>query len=348
MEISPMVPCSFFAGRRPRTGFTLIELLVVIAIIAILIGLLVPAVQKVREAAANTQCRNNLKQIGLAVMTYYDSYKKFPAGHECRAADGRGKTDGTSASPYYFSNWAIQILPYLEQEPLFKMYNNSVPNDDPANMGVRQTYLAIYSCPSDPNINQLITPGSTFGKGKNGPYMTGSYRGVAGINDAAPPPTPTSSPPDWGGYPNEMTDLMGWGPGLATRGVLHGVDDWNNLKNEKIQNIVDGTSNTLLVGERATRTTVNRGTFWANSFNLYSLSSGGIQSASLLNDYNACTGLVVGDAYPCKYGWGSFHNGGINFVCCDGHVVTISSGIDMSVFQALCTIAGNEVIPIEF
>jgi prepilin-type processing-associated H-X9-DG protein len=329
----------------------LIELLVVIAIIAVLIGLLVPAVQKVRDAAARAQCQNNLKQIGLAAHDYHSAYKKFPAGHECHAYNGLGATNGTIASPYYFSNWAIQLLPYLELDNLYKQYDNSKTNDHPNNLPVVQTYVAVYTCPSDMNGNMLETPGSQYGRGTARMYMTGSYRGCAGIrNPNAAIPTGGSSPPEWGGYPNEMQDLINTPPGPATRGVLHGLDDWNTIKNEKIASITDGTSTTFFVGERATRSTINRGTFWADSFNLYSLSAGYSTSATLLDDYAACVQSLSGaDPSPCKYGWGSFHTGGgINFVLCDGHVVTIDPGIDMGVFQALCTISGNEVIPGDF
>jgi prepilin-type N-terminal cleavage/methylation domain-containing protein/prepilin-type processing-associated H-X9-DG protein len=331
-----------------RRAFTLIELLVVIAIIAVLIALLLPAVQKVREAAASAKCKNNLKQIGLGLLNYEHVNEMFPAGHEARAYSAvvGGTLSGTAGNPWYYSNWAIALLPYVEQENLFKQYNNNVPNNDPANLLVVQTYLSVYTCPSDTNQNMLMTPGSKP-QGPTIQYRTGSYRGVAGVaNVGAPPPCAGCSPPEWAGYPNERTDLIATPPGTKLRGLLHGVDDWNALPAERMANIGDGTSNSLMVGERTTVTTTNRTTFWADSFNLYSLSSGAPISVSLYPDYNACTAtLGGGDPFECKYGWGSLHTSNtLNFVLCDGHVMTISPTIDIAVFQALCTIDGGEVI----
>jgi prepilin-type N-terminal cleavage/methylation domain-containing protein len=307
-------------SRRP--GFTLIELLVVIAIIAILIGLLLPAVQKVREAAARLSCQNNLKQIGLALHNYHDTKGTFPSGHEVRGG-------------VYFANWAILILPYIEQDNLFKQYNLNQPNIHSSNKAVRETYLATYTCPSDINGKKILVPetGANGGSNNGVPYMTGSYRGMSGVS--------ATGFHQWAGFPSEVVVNNKLGPGL--RGILH-TDGDGGLTPERIANITDGTSNTLVVGERTTRTHISRGTFWADSFNLYSLSGAFNQSATLLNDYDRCL-QIASDPAQCKYGWGSFHTGVILFMFGDGSVRGIKTTIDMRIFVALATIANGEVIP---
>jgi type II secretory pathway pseudopilin PulG len=138
----------------------LIELLVVIAIIAVLIALLMPAVQKVREAASRTTCTNNLKQIGLAMMNYHDQNGTFPMGHETR---------GNTTTWTYYSNFFITILPYIEQDNLYKLYNNNVPNYDPLNKQVRETFVSTYTCPADPNAKKIFAPETTANTGGASP-----------------------------------------------------------------------------------------------------------------------------------------------------------------------------------
>src|SRR5262249_203250 len=143
---SPAMP-----SRSNRGGFTLIELLVVIAIIAVLIGLLLPAVQKVREASARTKCANNLKQIGLAAHGYHAAQQSLPPGYLAPAPDSDGPTD---SRPGW--GWGAFLLPHLEQDNLYRGINFNVSVQDPQNAAAVQTMLPVFLCPSD------LTPTTAF------------------------------------------------------------------------------------------------------------------------------------------------------------------------------------------
>ena len=164
-----------------RSAFTLIELLVVIAIIAILIGLLLPAVQKVRDAANKTTCTNNLKQIGLACHNYHGTNGTFPPG----CVDGAFVPRLDQDQHKYWANWCIYLLPYIEQQALNDGYDYAQSNTNgTAHDKVQNTYVKVYSCPSDPYRNQAFIPATTANAGTGGKtFMTGSYRGMGGKSD---------------------------------------------------------------------------------------------------------------------------------------------------------------------
>ncbi len=322
--------------RGARGGFTLIELLVVIAIIAILIGLLVPAVQKVREAAGRLHCQNNLKQIGLALHGYHDANNVFPPG---------SVRNGVCCSWPNGATWTIYILPYLEQDNLYKQYNFSKYNEDPQNAFVRQSFVKVYNCPSDTNINQLIIPESGAGADRRLLYATGSYRAMSG----------RSTGQAWFDDEDGRIFPTNW------RGLLHFVSDFSAFPVqvrkppytpppyglERMASITDGTSNTLIVGEYTTRTRPRRTTFWAYSYTSYNQSSAvPPQSRQFLNDYDACERIGgLGGNNPCKRAWASNHPGIVNFLFADGSVRGVSTNIDTFIFAALATIAGGEVTP---
>ena len=310
---------------RRRQGFTLIELLVVIAIIAVLIGLLLPAVQKVREAASRMSCANNLKQIGLGLHSFHDTYGKFPPG---QAGDKRLLPPWiTEVGSLHHQGWAPFILRFIEEGNLGNLYRWDLWSADPRNQPVIAHPLKIFQCPSAPEQNRFVT---------SWPFDSTNPPGKGACGDYGP---------TWG------IDPM-YAPMLVSNKLIERPRDYRGVlapeEMASIGQIQDGTSNTILVTEDAGRPTLwqagrlggrelaNNGGPWAGYNNGFWLRGSNREGT---DDWGACPINCTNDREVY-----SFHPGGANAVFADGSVQFISAKIDKATLNALFTKAGGEVI----
>lgn len=318
---------------RSRKGFTLIELLVVIAIIAILVALLLPAVQQAREAARRSSCKNNLKQIGLALHNYHDTHSVFPPG-----------SFGT-ASP--MPNWRVHIWPYLEQGALFDAMDftsagrsfNASSTTSPNTIAMQGHVIPVYVCPSSP-LQTNATPRNATSNTMQ--IQVPMYVGVAGgsIGTAAEFPAGNVV-----GIYNTR-----YGGNIYTN---NGMLQWNEIT--RMRDCTDGTSNTLIVAEQSGMVNKNDirsgyyGGYIGSTFTTKVNSSAdpaadwwGTGLSSLRHRINANTDTASGMAntYNSNTVWNSFHAGGTQTLLTDGSVRFITENIDMNTL--LCLSARND------
>jgi prepilin-type N-terminal cleavage/methylation domain-containing protein/prepilin-type processing-associated H-X9-DG protein len=308
-----------------RHGFTLIELLVVIAIIGILIGLLLPAVQKVREAANRLKCQNNLKQLALACHAYHDEHGTLPINSLF--------TINYTADPNW--SWLARILPYIEQEALYKQGN--IPSGSFAGGAtVCATKVKMFWCPTD-NASTLGPRTNEFNVAPMPVELT-NYKGVLGGNWGQGDGTPG----EWNGG-NWGTDAR-W-VNASIEGKYNGLDasdgifsrrNWNPHKTKTFTQILDGTSNTFLVGEDVPER--NQHSAWA--FGNHAVATCGVgPNAKKTNgqDYSSFD-------WPNVYSFHSKHPGGLSFGYADGSVRFITDHIPLATYRALATCASGEVL----
>ena len=310
------------SSRRP--GMTLIELLVVIAIIAVLVGLLLPAVQKVREAANRTRCANNLKQIGLAVHLYHDATQRLPPGQI-------GPFIPKAGIPYYgwgpdspTWSWLAQILPHIEQGTLFN--NGQIPGLSLRQSGIAATVVQVFICPSAGSSPQTRTDAGNL---TGFEVAVTCYKGVSGAN--------------WGYDGGERRSIATAWPNPSAAGSYDGLTqpDGSMFRSDitrplRLDQISDGTSQTLLIGEDVPA--LNQWATWAYANNAYGT------CAIPPNVRRADGKTYPPDQWGNTWGFRSQHPEGLQFAMADGSVRFINNSILLSTYRAMATIQGGEVV----
>ncbi|SFH67900.1 DUF1559 domain-containing protein [Planctomicrobium piriforme] len=306
-----------------KSGFTLIELLVVIAIIAILIALLLPAVQQAREAARRSQCKNNLKQIGLAFHNYHDTFGVFHPG----GPNGTASNTATNLQRK-MTSWCTALLPYVDQAPIYNKYDSTKWFFETPNTDVTVTQLPVFLCPSNPESDLKRTySGADYGRTD----YSGLYHAALG-NDA---------------FPSKSS-------GVNPNGIMQGAIFPNPgnfdpvTKRMSMRDVTDGLSNTMIIGEAPN----SQNGLWAGHKNFFTQMANinGRYTPAGQTPFTACDIFVpytpaVG-TLGCNYGQSlhSLHVGGAQICMGDGSVRFVGASLDFNVIKALVTFNGGETV----
>ena len=332
-----------------RSGFTLIELLVVIAIIAVLVAILLPAVQQAREAARRTQCKNNLKQMGLAMHNYESAHRTLPSGylHAYEPVANPGDANHMGIA------WSTLLLPFLDRANLHADVNFDAPCFDVSNQKARETVVPVFLCPSDPySEGEMVVRDDTSTPIEQ--YACSSYAAnwgpASGVFD-----TPADDTDD---VNLDATPVVGTEPPNATLRAAGGLFFRNSAV--AMRDVTDGLSNTLAVGERHNGPILDDG-----GDPLIDTGSG--EHVLFENAwFSACRDLAdpeddhghmvlfdteygpnkaMGDGTGADRGLAAPHVGMCQFLMGDGHVRALSEEIDLGTYRALSSRAAGDLVP---
>ena len=348
--------------HKPK-AFTLIELLVVIAIIGVLVGLLLPAVQQAREAARRSSCKNNLKQVGLALHSFESANRALPPGylytsgatHDSQSADISGEDDAANHKGYA---WGTMILPVMEKQDLYDRFSFELPCFALSNKSARETSVTPYLCPSDMySADMLVARDSGGGSAASSSYAGSSYCANWGPAEGqATNPQPAAS--QWVNLdatpgPSSVESNPNYDP---CQGVFYRNSEI------KFRNITDGLSKTLAIGERHNGPIQDEnGDFITSGAGHLIYENAWAAACRDENDPGDDHGHMVlfdtefgpnrarqstdsGVNYGPDRGVAAPHQGNAQFTLCDGSVLTINESIDINVYRALSSRSRGEVI----
>lgn len=313
------------ATTPARAAFTLIELLVVIAIIAVLIALLLPAVQQAREAARRTQCKNNLKQMTLAIHNYESTYGMMPIN---RYGDyGYSSVWGYAFEDSYSWSWLATLLPYIDQAPLWNM--GDIPNRRLKDSPLISKSISVFNCPSDTLRGSAVQAERSHYLRTNPLVGMTNYKGVQGANFC------------WGDWANPGSAKHTCEPWEDGDGVFYPM---NWVRPLRWAGFTDGTSSTLIIGEdiydpiAPGNMNYGLGYAWAHSVEACAIAAMPI-NAKRPNGTPYPSGDWMG-----QNGFHSRHVGGAQFAFADGSVRFLSENMALGLYRALATVAGGEPV----
>lgn len=324
-------------NRTTRRAFTLVELLVVIAIIGVMVGLLLPAVQAAREAARRMSCQNQLKQLSLALHNFHDTHNHFPAGAEA-AVYPKPRPTPTSTATISGTSWIVYTLPYIEQQAVYELYDFSVAFNAAANATIGNTVVPALYCPSGPDPMQYTDPN---GGGVNGNPTT-HYLGVMGPAGLTNPTTSVLNGATYRYTVGDPTSNGAW----SAHGILSNfrvtAGSVSTNRYVRFSHIVDGTTNTLMLGERSL---FLPGTL--NDYRSWIRGNYGGTSACKNVTYPINSTNYNGSNNFNHISFASQHPGGALFAMGDASVQFVSESIDMAIYMAIASINEGAVASLD-